>query len=59
MILAAKGSPSTEQMKNINPLWDQEIDRYPALPGFLRKILIDETPDEAIDLITKLLEFEP
>mgnify|MGYP003894940865 CR=1 FL=1 len=46
-------------MQNINPLWKQEIEEYPAMPDFLKRILIDETPEEAIDLIAKLLEFEP
>ena len=29
------------------------------MPDFLNRILLDDTPPEAIDLIAKLLEFEP
>ena len=29
------------------------------MPDFLRQVLVDETPNEAIDLISRLLEFEP
>ena len=33
-------------MQNINPLWKQEIEEYPAMPDFLKRILIDETPED-------------
>ena len=46
-------------MKNINPLWKETIQKHPSLNNFLRRVLIDDTPDEVIDLIAKLLEFEP
>ena len=48
-----------DQMKFINPLWKEPINDHPSLPDFLRQVLVDETPDAAIDLISKLLEFEP
>jgi hypothetical protein len=46
-------------MKSINPLWKESILESAPLPNFLPKVLVDETPAEAIDLINKLLEFEP
>ena len=46
-------------MENINPMWAEEINHHPPLPNFLRKVLDDDTPSEAIDLIDKLLRFEP
>ena len=46
-------------MKQINPLWKEKLQEAPMLPDFLQKVLIYETPSEAIDLISRLLEFEP
>ena len=46
-------------MDSINPLWAEEISHHPPLPNFLRKVLDDDTPSEAIDLIDRLLRFEP
>ena len=46
-------------MKSINPLWKEPILESAPLSNFLAKVLVDETPAEAIDLINKLLEFEP
>jgi len=41
LILLAKGSPSTAQMKSINPLWKEQILENASLPAFLSKVLID------------------
>lgn len=59
LILAAKGTPNEAQMKQINPLWSEKFTESPSMPDFLRKVLIEETPNEAVDLISRLLEFEP
>lgn len=59
LILAAKGTPTEAQMMSIHPSWKESLDQSPALPEFLRRVLIDETPTEAIDLISRLLDFEP
>ena len=59
LILAAKGTPTREQMQHINPLWKETLQELPAMADFLSKVLVDETPREAIDLIGRLLEFEP
>ena len=52
LILAAKGNPTREQMKSINPIWKEAIQSNPALPDFFRRVLSEDTPEEAIDLIS-------
>ena len=59
LILAAKGTPTPDQMASINPLWKEEIEEHAPLPDFLRQVLVDDTPSEVIDLIERLLEYEP
>ena len=59
LILAAKGTPDDEQMMSIYPQWREKLNAQPSIPDFLNKVLIDETPTEAIDLISRLLDFEP
>jgi len=46
-------------MKSINPLWKELLQEHCSVPDFLSKVLVEETPKEAIDLINCLLEFEP
>ena len=46
-------------MASINPLWKEQIEEHAPLLDFLRKVLVDDTPSEVIDLIERLLEYEP
>ena len=46
-------------MASINPLWKEEMEEHAPLPDFLRRVLVDDTPSEVIDLIERLLEYEP
>jgi len=43
----------------MNPLWKEQLQEVEALPDFLEQMLIEETPSEARDLISRLLKFEP
>lgn len=47
-------------MASIHPQWkDKPYPETNCIPDFLHKVLIKETPTEAIDLIARLLDFEP
>jgi len=46
-------------MKSIHPQWKERLEETPAYPDFLEKVLVEETPKQAIDLISRLLDFEP
>lgn len=59
LIIAAKGTPSAAQMQRINPLSKEVLNYQQPTTDFYRQVLLEETPEEAVDLIRQLLEFVP
>lgn len=55
----AKGSPSGEDMKSVNPCLEKQAICDCSIDDFFSTVLVDDTPDEAKNLISKLLEYDP
>ena len=59
-MIRAKGAPTPKQLESINPLLKPDsIDGYGTKPKLIQSVLSEDTPPEVIDLIERLLDYEP